>query len=122
MTACGIHARRAPSGRTAYVDGRYLPHGRAAVHIEDRGLQFADSVYEVCAILEGRLMDEEGHLGRLARSLAALDMPMPMPPRALKFVMREMLRRNRLKNGLLYLQVTRGAYKRDHVFPSPARR
>jgi len=110
-----------PGGRIAYVDGRYLPHASAFVHIEDRGLQFADSVYEVCSVLEDRLMDEEGHLARLARSLAALDMPMPMPASALRIVMREMLRRNRLKNGLLYLQVTRGAYRRDHVMPSPAR-
>ena len=110
-----------PSGRIAYVNGRYLPHASAFVHIEDRGLQFADSVYEVCAVLQGRLMDEEGHLGRLARSLATLDMPPPIAKTALKIVMREMIRRNRLKNGLLYLQVTRGAHRRDHVIPSPAR-
>jgi D-alanine transaminase len=62
-------AVRAPSGRVAYVDGRYLPHPAAAVHIEDRGLQFGDSIYEVCAVIDGRLMDEEPHLERLGRSL-----------------------------------------------------
>ena len=108
VNARSAHARPAPTGRIAYVDGRYLPHGYATVHIEDRGLQFADSVYEVCAILQGRLMDEEGHLDRLERSTAALDMPLPMGRRSLQAVMREMLRRNRLRDGLLYLQVTRG--------------
>jgi branched-subunit amino acid aminotransferase/4-amino-4-deoxychorismate lyase len=78
MTARASHARTPPAGRIAYVDGRYIPHRAASVHIEDRGLQFADSVYEVCAVIDGCLMDEEGHLDRLARSLAALDMPMPM--------------------------------------------
>jgi D-alanine transaminase len=115
------HARPTPSGRIAYVDGRYLPHRGASVHIEDRGLQFADSVYEVCAVLEVRLMDEAEHLLRLARSLAALDMAMPMKPSALKLVLREMIRRNRLKDGLLYLQVTRGAHRRDHLIPANAR-
>jgi len=115
------HARPAPAGRIAYVDGRYLPHASASVHIEDRGLQFADSVYEVCAILQGRLMDEAGHLDRLERSVTALDMPLPMARRSLQAVMREMLRRNRTKNGLLYLQVTRGAHRRDHPIPAHAR-
>ncbi len=109
------HGHRAPSGRVAYVSGRYLPHAQAGVHIEDRGLQFADAVYEVCAVLDGRLTDEPGHTERLERSLGALNMPMPMSPAALALVMREMVRRNRLKNGMLYLQVTRGAYRRDHA-------
>ena len=107
----------APSGRVAYVNGRYVMHRQASVHIEDRGLQFADSVYEVCAVLDGRLIDEAGHSERLGRSLASLDMPMPLGPAALGIVMREMVRRNHLRNGLLYLQVTRGAYRRDHVMP-----
>ena len=111
------HAHRAPSGRFAYVNGRYVPHSAATVHIEDRGLQFADSVYEVCAVLDGRLIDESGHTERLGRSLAALSMPMPMSAASLAVVMRELVRRNRLRNGLLYLQVTRGAYRRDHVIP-----
>jgi len=118
MNATPIHARPAPTGRIAYVDGRYLPHAAATVHVEDRGLQFADSIYEVCAILDGRLMDEEGHLDRLERSLAALAIQMPMGRGSLRAVMREMIRRNRLKNGLLYLQVTRGSHRRDHPMPA----
>jgi D-alanine transaminase len=121
MISPGIHARPAPAGRIAYVDGRYLPHGGASVHIEDRGLQFADSIYEVCAVLEGRLMDEEGHLDRLERSLAALDMKTPLARGPLRIVMREMIRRNRMRDGLLYLQVTRGAHRRDHPFPKSHR-
>src|SRR5437016_12644087 len=114
MSSSAIHARPAPAGRIAYVDGRYLPHAGASVHVEDRGLQFADSIYEVCAVLQARLMDEEGHLDRLERSLASLDMRMPLARPALKIVMREMIRRNRMRDGLLYLQVTRGAHRRDH--------
>jgi D-alanine transaminase len=121
MSSRASHARATPAGRIAYVDGRYLPHGGASVHIEDRGLQFADSIYEVCAIIEGALMDEEGHLDRLERSLGAIEMRMPLARGALKIVMREMIRRNRLKDGLLYLQVTRGAHKRDHPFPKSHR-
>jgi D-alanine transaminase len=112
---------RTPGGRIAYVGGRYMPHAEAAVHIEDRGLQFADAIYEVCAVSNGRMLDEEGHLDRLQRSLRELQMPMPMPRAALQAVMREMLRRNRLKEGLLYLQVTRGAFRRDHPIPADGR-
>lgn len=111
------HRRRPPSGRVAYVNGRYLPHAQASVHIEDRGLQFADFIYEVCAVLDGRLIDERGHTERLGRSVAALNIPLPMTAAALGIVMRELIRRNRLRNGLLYLQVSRGAYRRDHVIP-----
>jgi D-alanine transaminase len=118
MKAGPAHARPAPTGRIAYVDGRYVPHAHAAVHIEDRGLQFADSIYEVCAVIDGRLMDEEGHLDRLERSLGALAIAMPMGREALRAVMRETIRKNRLKNAMLYLQVTRGAHKRDHPMPA----
>ena len=121
MSSRAVHARPAPAGRIAYVDWRYLPHGSASVHVEDRGLQFADSIYEVCAVLDGRLMDEEGHLDRLERSLAALDMKMPLARPALRIVMRETIRRNRMTDGLLYLQVTRGAHRRDHPFPKSHR-
>ena len=113
--------RQRPQGRVAYVDGRYLPHAGAAVHIEDRGLQFADAVYEVCSVNEGLLLDEQGHLDRLERSLRELAIPMPMARDALKIVMREVMRRNRLKDGLIYLQVTRGAYRRDHAIPHTVR-
>ncbi|HEX3483970.1 MAG TPA: D-amino-acid transaminase [Micropepsaceae bacterium] len=117
MSGYSPHARSAPAGRIAYVDGRYVPHASASVHVEDRGLQFADSIYEVCAILDGRLMDEQGHLDRLERSLGALAIQMPMGREPLRAVMREMIRRNRLKNGMLYLQITRGAHRRDHPMP-----
>jgi len=113
---------RGPAGRIAYVDGRYLPHGRAAVHIEDRGLQLADAVYEVCGVVAGALMDEQEHLDRLARSLGEIGMAMPMARGALRLVMRELVRRNRVRNGLLYLQVTRGAARRDHPIPPAGRR
>jgi D-alanine transaminase len=113
--------RQRPQGRIAYVDGRYLPHAGAVVHIEDRGLQFADAVYEVCSVNEGLLLDEQGHLDRLERSLKELAIPMPMTRDALKVVTREVMRRNRLKDGLIYLQVTRGAYRRDHAIPQTVR-
>jgi D-alanine transaminase len=92
------------------------------VHIEDRGLQLGDSVYEVCAVVDGLLMDESEHLDRLARSLGELKMAMPMPRKALSLVMREVVRRNDVRNGLLYLQVTRGAIRRDHPIPEHAPR
>ena len=117
----GRGALRAPAGRVAYVNGRYLPHGDASVHIEDRGLQFADSVYEVCTVTGGRFLDQEDHLARLERSLSELGMAMPMAPSALSCVMRELVRRNRVQDGLLYLQVTRGAHKRDHPIPEGAK-
>jgi D-alanine transaminase len=111
---------RSPPGRIAYVNGRYLAHGAAGVHIEDRGLQFGDSIYEVWGVRGGRLLDEAGHLDRLERSLKTLELPMPMPREALRFVLREVMRRNRMADGLLYLQVTRGAFRRDHPIPADA--
>ena len=112
---------RAPAGRIAYVDGRYVPHGQAGVHIEDRGLQFSDAVYEVFAIVGGTLYDEEEHLDRLERSTRELGMPMPMARGALKLVLRELARRNRVTNGALYLQLTRGRARRDHPIPEHVR-
>ena len=108
---------RAPSGRIAYVNGRYLPHGEAGVHIEDRGLQLGDSIYEVFAVRGGHIRDEEEHLDRLERSVGEIRIAAPMGRAALKLVMRELLRRNRIADGLLYLQVSRGAVKRDHPIP-----
>jgi D-alanine transaminase len=105
--------------RIAYVNGRYTPHDRAAVHIEDRGYQFGDGVYEVWAVFDGRLSDSEGHFARLERSLGELKIAMPMRRAALEMVLREVLRRNRIRNGLVYLQITRGVAPRDHVFPDP---
>lgn len=105
--------------RVAYVNGRYVPHGSAAVHVEDRGFQFADGVYEVWAVLDGKLADLEGHLTRLERSLGELRMDAPMGRAALLNVVRETVRRNRVRDGLAYIQVTRGQARRDHVFPAP---
>jgi D-alanine transaminase len=107
--------------RIAYVDGQYLPHRSAGVHIEDRGYQFADGVYEVLAVIGGRLVDEGPHLTRLARSLGELRIAAPMSEAALKIVMREVVRRNGVRDGTLYLQVTRGAAPRDHAFPQTAK-
>jgi D-alanine transaminase len=108
---------RSPAGRIAYVNGRYLPHGQAGVHIEDRALQLGDGIYEVTNVIAGKSIDEEAHLDRMERSLCELGIAMPMGRAALKLVMREMIARNRIADGLLYLQVTRGAAKRDHVPP-----
>ena len=105
--------------RIAYVNGRYVPHGDAAVHVEDRGYQFADGVYEVVTIFAGRLVDETPHLDRLDRSLRELSIDPPMRRSALRQVMREVVRRNRIRNGLLYMQVTRGVARRNHAFPGP---
>ena len=104
-------------GRIAYVNGRFVPHAEAFVHIEDRGYQFADAVYEVWALFDGRLADAEGHFARLERSLSELRIPMPMSRAALTVVLREAVRRNRVREGLLYLQVSRGVAPREHPFP-----
>src|SRR5206468_1267706 len=106
--------------RIANVAGQYLPHRQAAVHIEDRGYQFADGVYEVIAVVDGHLVDEEPHLARLHRSLGELRIAMPMGDGALKTVIRENVRRNRVDTGIVYLQVNRGAAPREHAFPKAA--
>ena len=106
--------------RIAYVNGRFVPHGEAAVHIEDRGFQFADGVYEVWAVLGGQLGDAAGHFERLERSLGELFIEPPMARAALEVVLKETVRRNRVREGLVYLQVTRGVAPRDHAFPNPA--
>ena len=106
--------------RVAYVNGAYNPHGQAVVHIEDRGFQFADGVYEVWSVMDGRLADFDGHMARLNRSLDALKIEIPMTSAALGLVLRETVRRNRVREGMVYLQVTRGAAARDHAFPTDA--
>ncbi len=103
--------------RIAYVNGRYQPYAEAGVHVEDRGFQFADSVYEVCEVKGGALIDTTRHLARLERSLAELKIAKPMTDRALRHVLGEVVRRNRVRNGLVYLQVTRGQATRDFLFP-----
>lgn len=104
--------------RIAYVNGAYQRHADAAVHIEDRGFQFADGVYEVCEVRHSFIVDLTRHLDRLDRSLKEIRIAWPMTRAALVVVIREVLRRNRIRNGLFYLQVTRGAARRDHVFPA----
>lgn len=104
--------------RISYVNGMYVPHNDAAVHIEDRGFQFADSVYEVIAFVDGKLADERGHLDRLTRSLAELRMKLPVSRRALRFILRETVRRNRITNAGIYIQVTRGVSARDFKIPT----
>ncbi len=105
--------------RIAFVNGRYLPYAQAAVHIEDRGYQFADGVYEVCEVRGGQLIDERRHMERLARSLRELRISLPMPLPVLGIILRETIERNRVRDGIVYLQVTRGVAKRDHAFPVP---
>jgi D-alanine transaminase len=104
--------------RVIYVNGRYLPYAEAGVHAEDRGFQFADAVYEVCEVKAGRLVDQTRHMRRLARSLEELKISAPMTPAAWSVVLRETIRRNRVMDGLVYLQVSRGAGRRDFSFPS----
>ena len=103
--------------RIAYVNGRFTPKSDAVVHIEDRGYQFADAVYEVWALFDGKLADPEGHFARLERSLGELKIPMPMSRKALTLVLKETVRRNRIREGLVYLQISRGVATRDHAFP-----
>jgi D-alanine transaminase len=105
--------------RVAYVNGVYRPHGHAVVHVEDRGFQFADGVYEVWSVADGRLADFDGHMNRLFRSLGELRIDPPMSREALTRVLRETVRRNRVRDGIVYLQVTRGTARRDHPFPPP---
>jgi D-alanine transaminase len=105
--------------RIAYVNGRYLQHGQASVHIEDRGFQFSDGVYEVCEVRHGALIDAARHLDRLERSLAEMRISMPKERSTLVLILCEVVRRNRVRDGMVYLQVTRGTAMRDHSFPKP---
>ncbi len=104
--------------RVAYVNGVYRPHRDAVVHVEDRGYQFADGVYEVWSVFDGRMADFDGHMTRLHRSLNELRIRIPMTREALTQVLRETIRRNRVRDGIVYLQVTRGTARRDHPFPT----
>lgn len=104
--------------RVAYVNGRFLPHTKATVHIEDRGLQFADAVYEVIAVFGGRPLDLKAHHSRLVRSLRALSIVNPLSQSRLERVLTRLIKHNRVRQGLIYLQITRGVAAREHVFPS----
>jgi D-alanine transaminase len=103
--------------RIAYVNGRYCPHGMAHVHIEDRGYQFADGVYEVMAVRGGLTLNSDRHFARLARSLGELRIEGAPGQPAIAAIIAEVIRRNRLENGIVYLQITRGVATRDHPFP-----
>ena len=107
--------------RYAYVNGRYVRHADACIHIEDRGFQFADGVYEVIWIADGRRVDEALHLDRLDRSLREIGLEAPYSRPALRAIMDELLRRNRLRSALLYVQITRGTAPREHAFPAAAK-
>ncbi len=104
--------------RIAYVNGRYVPQSEASVNVEDRGYQFADGVYEVLYLTGSRFLDEDLHMRRLERSLGEIGIAPPMGRLAMLQVIREVVRRNRLREGLVYMQVTRGVARRDHAFPS----
>lgn len=104
--------------RVVYVNGRYLPYAQAGVHVEDRGYQFADAIYEVCEVKDGALVDRTRHMERLERSLKELGIRQPMSRGALSIVLSETVRRNRVRTGLVYLQISRGAAPRDFPFPS----
>jgi D-alanine transaminase len=108
--------------RIAYVNGRYLPRRDACVSVEDRGYQFADGVYEVCEVRGGRLIDERRHMARLTRSLQELRIAAPMPLNALSVVLRETVSRNRVHDGIVYVQITRGVARRDFPFPDASTR
>lgn len=108
--------------RIAFVNGAYRPLTAPLIAVEDRGFQFADGVYEVVFLLDGRPIDMDLHLARLERSLRELSLPAPIHPPALPAILREVARRNRLRSGLIYIQVTRGAAPRNHAFPKPGTR
>ena len=104
--------------RISYVNGQYIRHAIASVHIEDRGFQFADGVYEVVVIVNGNMVDEKLHFERLKRSLCEIRMEMPFGLQILKIKVTELLRLNKLSNALLYIQVTRGVAPRSHPIPT----
>jgi D-alanine transaminase len=104
--------------RTVYVNGAYVPEDEAKVSVFDRGFLFADGVYEVTSVLDGKLIDFAGHCARLRRSLAELEMPSPATDEELLDVHRELVRANGVEDGLVYLQVTRGAADRDFAYPA----
>jgi len=104
--------------RFAYVNGRYQPHADAMIHIEDRGFQFADAIYEVWSVRAGELLDADGHFARLERSLRELRIDNPKTETGYRLIIAELLRRNRVRDGLVYLQISRGQARRDHAFPT----
>ena len=106
--------------RFAYVNGSYVSHYDAAVHIEDRGYQFGDGIYEVVLLINGKMADCDGHLERLKRSLRELEIKSPVSELAMRQIMKRLTRINRLKTGIIYIQITRGVARRNHAFPKTA--
>lgn len=104
--------------KISYVNQRYVPHRYGMVSIDDRSVLFGDSVYEVITILHGKPVDMESHVLRLEKSLKALDVPMPMSKRSLELICRRLVRLNRLRNGLVYIQISRGTAPRNHIHPT----
>ena len=104
--------------RIAYVDGAYLPFDQAGVHIEDRGYQFADGVYEVFALVDRQMLDVEAHLERLDLSLQKINLASPVSKPALQVILKETIRANNIKDGLVYMQITRGRAARNHAYPA----
>ena len=103
--------------RVAYVNREYTEYKKSYIHIEDRGYQFADGVYEVFAIIDSKIVDYDGHIKRLYRSLNELSISSPIQKKSYKFHINEIIKRNIIKDGLVYLQVTRGVASRDFKFP-----
>ena len=103
--------------RFAYVNGRYVQHKKASVHIEDRGYQFSDGVYEVIAVFNGKLIDFDDHFSRLGRSLNELELKWPIKHKAMIVILKQIIRKNRIIDGIIYLQITRGVAPRQHAFP-----
>ncbi len=99
--------------RIVYVNGDYLSEGKAKVSVFDRGFLFADAIYEVSAVIDGRLVDNDLHLDRLERSLREISIPLPMPKASIVEIQHELIRRNSLEEGVVYLQVGRGVADRD---------
>ena len=116
----GPALREKQVSRIAYVNGEFVPLERATVSILDRGFLFADGIYEVSAVLDGRLVDNEAHLARLERSLQEIELALPMSLGELTRLQEELVRRNGLDEGVVYIEVTRGAADRDFAFPKDA--
>ena len=103
--------------RIVYVNGDFVPQEEAKISVFDRGFLFADGVYEVSTVLEGKLIDNSAHLARLRRSMAELNLPSPASDEEIEEIQVELVNRNNITDGMVYLQVTRGAAERDFVFP-----
>lgn len=107
--------------RTVYLNGNWLPESEAKISVFDRGFMFADAIYEVTAVLDGKLLDYPGHVARLKRSLASLAIPAPFTEEEMLELHREIVRLNGLSEGLIYLQISRGEQDRDFLFPENPR-